>query len=242
MQAGMMADPQWYDAKIAGWWLWGICAWIGSGWCSGTGPHTYATTGQGINRQRPHLGNAGQGINRQRPHLGDRNINSALWTTDGAIYSYMRTIAARLRYVRVCCGDWARIVTPGALNHGATVGVFLDPPYADTAGRTANIYNQDSLDIAHDVRRWAIANGDNPRYRIILCGYEGEHEIPVTWRKIAYSDNRAYATSNGGGLNDANRHKERLWFSPACLCVRPTLFEEVLHCDVQPVLTLTNPR
>jgi len=41
--AGMDADPEWYDAKIAGWWLWGICQWIGSGWCSGTGPHTYDT-------------------------------------------------------------------------------------------------------------------------------------------------------------------------------------------------------
>lgn len=30
--------PNFYDAKIAGWWLWGSCAWIGSGWCSGDGP------------------------------------------------------------------------------------------------------------------------------------------------------------------------------------------------------------
>jgi DNA adenine methylase len=31
-------DPDWHDAKVAGWWLWGICAWIGSGWCAGAGP------------------------------------------------------------------------------------------------------------------------------------------------------------------------------------------------------------
>lgn len=29
----LIKDPTWYDAKIAGWWLWGINNWIGSGWC-----------------------------------------------------------------------------------------------------------------------------------------------------------------------------------------------------------------
>lgn len=30
----IMVDSDYYDAKIAGWWVWGISAWIGSGWCS----------------------------------------------------------------------------------------------------------------------------------------------------------------------------------------------------------------
>lgn len=29
-------DPDAYDAKIAGWWCWGACCWIGSGWCDDT--------------------------------------------------------------------------------------------------------------------------------------------------------------------------------------------------------------
>jgi hypothetical protein len=29
----MRRDPEYFDAKIAGWWVWGICQWIGSGWC-----------------------------------------------------------------------------------------------------------------------------------------------------------------------------------------------------------------
>jgi hypothetical protein len=36
--ARLVADPDWYDARIAGWWVWGLCSWIGSGWCSGRGP------------------------------------------------------------------------------------------------------------------------------------------------------------------------------------------------------------
>ena len=30
----MKTEPEFYDAKIAGWWVWGQCIWIGSGWCS----------------------------------------------------------------------------------------------------------------------------------------------------------------------------------------------------------------
>jgi site-specific DNA-adenine methylase len=87
-------DPEWFDVKIAGWWAWGACNWIGSGWCGGKGPwiHDGATivdsrklphlgnAGRGINRQLPHLGDAGQGINRKLPHLGDagRGINRQL--------------------------------------------------------------------------------------------------------------------------------------------------------------------
>lgn len=29
----MKRDPDFYDAKVAGWWAWGICSWIGTGWC-----------------------------------------------------------------------------------------------------------------------------------------------------------------------------------------------------------------
>jgi hypothetical protein len=29
----MLTDPDYFDAKIAGWWVWGQSAWIGSGWC-----------------------------------------------------------------------------------------------------------------------------------------------------------------------------------------------------------------
>jgi len=254
MQAGMEADPDWYDAKIAGWWCWGVCAWIGSGWCSGTGPHTYESirslavddqngnagrgvnrqlphlgnAGRGVNRQLPHLGNAGQGVNRKLPHLGDGNINNATWRNQEALYAYMHALAARLRNVRVCCGDWSRIVTRGALNYGDTVGIFLDPPYSDRAERTSNLYTVDSLDVAHEVREWCIANGDNPRYRIVLAGYADEHrdEMPSTWRKVGYSANKAYGSSQSkNGLNDLNRHKEMLWFSPNCLNAQPTLFE-----------------
>jgi len=88
------ADIDFYDARVAGYWCWGACNWIGSGWCSGTGPWVYdgaaiidnrklphlGDAGRGINRKLPHLGDAGRGINRQLPHLGNagRGINRQL--------------------------------------------------------------------------------------------------------------------------------------------------------------------
>jgi site-specific DNA-adenine methylase len=246
LAAGMEADPDFYDPKIAGWWVWGINAWIGSGWCSGTGPWIadgdrkrphLGNAGQGVNRKRPHLGNAGQGVNRQRPHLGDagQGVNRQLphlgdagrgEPTGEAIHAYMHQLAWRLRRVRVCCGDWTRVVTMGAINYGVTVGIFLDPPYAGEV-RTENLYSTDDHDVAVEVREWAITHGNDPRLRIILAGYEDEHEalMPTTWRRIAYSASQAYGSSSGGGVNGANRHKERLWLSPFCLQKTPTLFE-----------------
>lgn len=83
-----LQDPDWPgDAKVAGWWLWGQCAWIGSGWCDWdrntavrekpTGADVEAlgripdiTSARGVNRTTgvagngkiPHQGNAGIGV------------------------------------------------------------------------------------------------------------------------------------------------------------------------------------
>ena len=77
MQTRLEGDPDWYDAKAAGWWVWGIACWIAGGWCAGNGPwHVVdgelvkGDAGRGVKRQRPHLGDAGHGVNRKRPHLG----------------------------------------------------------------------------------------------------------------------------------------------------------------------------
>ena len=73
------ADPDYYHAKVAGWWCWGLCCWIGSGWCSGDGPWIGVEDAEGV-RQLVHLGNAGQGVNRKRVHLGNagRGVNRQL--------------------------------------------------------------------------------------------------------------------------------------------------------------------
>ena len=194
-------DADFYDAKIAGWWVWGIACWIGSGFCSGKGPWWVND-----DRQLVHLGNNGQG-DEPPARLGE----------------WFQLLADRLKRVRVCSGDWSRVCGPSVtFKHGLT-GVFLDPPYADTAGRQSDLYRVDSESVAHAVRKWAIANGENPLLRIALCGYEGEHEMPESWSVYEWSAGDGF----GGQAKERtdNHKRERIWFSPACLSAnQPMLF------------------
>ena len=227
----MKTDPDYYDVQVAGWWLWGVCQWIGSGWCSVQLPHL-GSAGKGVNRQLPHLGSAGTGVHRKLPHLGDAGTGVAVAEcisdrtsgTRAELLAYMRELSDRLRRVRVCCGDWSRVCGPSPTVKLGTTGVFLDPPYADEADRTENLYSVDDLSVAHEVRNWAIANGDNPDLRIALCGYEGEHQMPETWECVAWKARGGYG-SQGQNQARENSRKERIWFSPHCL--RASLFSSL---------------
>ena len=241
--ARLEGDPDWYDSKIAGWWCWGICCWIGSGWCSGNGPWQsidgalvdsrkrvhLGNAGQGVNRQLVHLGNAGQGVNRQLVHLGDagRGVNRQLVHLGDAgqggegLYGWFDALADRLKRVRVCCGDWSRVCGPTVTVKQGLTAVFLDPPYADTAGRTGDLYSRDSLTVAHAVREWAVEHGDDPRLRICLAGYEGEHTMPRSWRCVAWKAKGGYGSQGSqGSQGSLNATRERLWFSPHCIKIR----------------------
>ena len=217
----LCGDPEFYDAKAAGWWAWGQCCWIGSGWCSGNGPWqsvdgvmALRDPGKGVNRKLPHLGNPGQGVNRQLPHLGDPGQERSEW-----LCGYLAEYAARLRNVRVCCGDWKRVCGPSVtFRHGLT-GVFLDPPYADTAKRTKGLYATDCEQVAHEAREWAIKQGENPLMRICLAGYDGEHKMPDDWQVEEWEAVGGYGliSDDEEATGRSNKGRERLWFSPACL-------------------------
>lgn len=243
----LCGDLEFFDARAAGYWVWGQSCWIAGGWCSGKGPWVsengvmvlgdLGDAGNGVYRQRPHLGNAGNGVSRQRPHLGCAGKGVArqrpvlasatrgvavMSRTDRTrrtdwLRDYLASLAARLHRVRVCCGDWSRVCGPSVtITHGLT-GVFLDPPYADTAARTANLYTVDCLRVAHDVREWAIEQGANPLMRIVLAGYDGEHAMPDDWRVHEWKTHGGYGNRSANSAGRANAHRERLWFSPACL-------------------------
>ena len=78
-------------------------------------------------------------------------------------------------------------------------------------------YAVDSADVAHDVREWAIANGDNPLLRIALCGYHGEHAMPEGWREVAWKAAGGYGSQAADGKGRENSKKERIYFSPSCI-------------------------
>lgn len=224
LHARLEGDPDFYDVKIAGWWVWGICLWIGGGFCdiNTNGPWRvvdrqliHLGDGRGIKRQLIHLGGGGQGINRKLIHLGDsgQGINHLRQP----IYNYFETIADRLRRVRVCSGDWARVCGPTPTYKLGLTGIFLDPPYSTDAGHDNKLYATEDTEVSHAVREWAIANGDNSLLRIALCGYESEHShlMPDGWECVAWKASGGYSNQNAKG-ND-NPTKERIWFSPHCL-------------------------
>lgn len=292
-------DPDFFSAKVAGWWVWGQCLWIGSGWCqrpewsgrvnagaharginrvldqtrprlTGEQPHLQAkrmhladSSAKGVHRdslkarnrnangtvhqqRRPHMTSdqgalakgdrrwqgGGQGggsgvhaptLSQQKPALnGDAGATghgihaSRFDVKTGGLYDYMNALALRLRRVRVCCGDWTRVLTPSVTTYMGITGVMLDPPYSHDLREQC--YSEDH-DISADVREWAIANGENPLFRIALCGYEEEHAklMPDSWEKVAWKAHGGYSRTARG---KKNRGQERIWFSPHC--ERPT--------------------
>jgi hypothetical protein len=287
-----MRDPHYFDPKIAGWWVYGQCLWIGSGWCAttdkrnqhpseqrkkaragdvgintlwnqkpylkseggvasnrrwqgggerggGSGVHAVGLTRQ--HQKLPSLGGEGGGmgihkptLTRQMPRISAEggSISGVTASTyelgEGedlmpqtvGLYAYLHQLAARLRRVRVCCGDWGRVLTPSVTTYIGVTAVFLDPPYGHELRERC--YSEDH-DISADVRAWALAHGDDRKFRIALCGYEGEHAMPDTWTCVPWKAHGGYSRSERGV---ANRERERIWFSPHCLPDVPPLFAE----------------
>lgn len=212
LRARLEGSPDFFDAKIAGWWVWGISCWIGSGWCSGRGPWGV------VDGKLVHLGNNGRGVNRQLVHLGDNGQGVAKQSGRDRLLPWFAALSERLVRVRVASGDWSRVCGPSVtFKHGLT-GVFLDPPYSDESGRNGEVYRADDLAVARDVREWAIENGKRKDMRIALCGYEGEHDMPQDW--AVYSWNAGEGFGGQAEKRSGNGRRERIWFSPHCLSAR----------------------
>jgi hypothetical protein len=174
----------------------------------------------GINRQLPHLGDRGRGVNRKLPHLGNRGIGINRLVESQSrrdwLLQYFTDLSSRLRRVRVACGDWSRVLTPPiTFFHGLT-GIVLDPPYGE--GSVEYTAGGNKSDLSHKVRGWCLENGDNPKLRIALCGYNGQFDMPSNWTTVAWKAAGGYGSA---GKQDSqakeNSHRERIWFSPHCL-------------------------
>jgi len=237
-------DPDFYSAKIAGWWVWGVSCWIGSGFCSGKGgwtvengelvprkqlPKKWRTKDQvSVGRQRPDVGDAGKGVHRKRLAVGDKGIGvhkqrpklgKLKDVSTGfdlpPLLAWFEELSDRLRRVRVCSGDWTRVLGYSPTTHMGLTGVFLDPPYELKTRR--DVYSVDEAGIAEDVRAWALEHGDDPKMRIALCGYEGEHEMPDSWETVAWRGGGYGNQAKNNTRGKKNTYKERIWFSPHCL-------------------------
>ena len=267
----LMADPEFCDPRIAGWWLWGVCSWIGSGWCDGSGPWIVGTDGRvtkrtgsgGAIRQLPYVADNGRGVNH--PGLREPGVSAGTpersWETGDfhpmtmpELLAWFRFLSARLRHVRILHGDWTRALGTGVtftldvrMKQGVC-GVFLDPPYSAEAGRDMGLYAVESGSVAHDVRAWCLANGNDRRLRIVLAGFAGEgHEELEShgWRSVSWfkdghlkggmrNQRKQRKESTDGDTGNTGKahqqHRERLWLSPHCLerATEPGLFDSLL--------------
>ena len=217
-----LQDCEWPgDAKMAGYWLWGQCCWIGSGWCDWDrassarerrrdgragdreSQEDASDAGMGVQAigKVPHAGNAGRGVQAigQVPHAG--NAGRGLLTSSGrTAWRWLHELADRLERVRVVHGDWSRCLN----NHfgGADTAVFLDPPY-----RAYEKLYGIAAPVADAVADWARENED---LRIAICGHRGDYDLPG-WDAVDWS--RGRNTYSGSGTTD----EECVWYSPACL-------------------------
>jgi hypothetical protein len=234
----LMGDPRWHDPEMAGWWVWGQCSWIGSGWCSGVGPWVVGSDGRitkraeqreepGVHRKRPHIGNDGRGVNHaqaREPGVGDFHP-----MTMPELRRWFAFLSARLRHVRIINGAWERACTRGAWRSlpvgkgDGFAGVFLDPPYFVKNNRASDLYAHDDGDnVAAAVQMWCIENTGENELRIVLAGFDGEHDVLVEqhgWRVVEWFRG-GFLKGGMGNISKTGEHqqkKERLWLSPSCL-------------------------
>ena len=193
-------DPEWFDAKAAGWWVWGISSWIGGQWCLDRGDKAVSYQ---IPKFLPNPG--GAGVQVQRLHTP----NVREWFT---------ALSERLKYVVVLNRSWESALSPTILMSTRTgpkppVGILLDPPY-DEANRNATLYQSDADGTSDSVAAaswaWALEHGDT--YRIAYCCHVDDLVVPDGWDSVE-------APFKGVKRPDRRDNREMIMFSPACLKV-----------------------
>lgn len=183
-------DPEFSDARAAGWWVWGISLWIGSEWCGVDSAQVQRDKVPALTGSRVSVG---RGIKRE--HRDE-------------LVAWFSAIAARLERVVVLNRDWTSAVTPSMLADTRTSGaftraVFLDPPYRDSKD-----YYGVGGNPAEDSYEWAVEHGE--RYRIAYCCHAGDFPLPDGWTS---AEPREFK----GRRNREGRALDVVMFSPACI-------------------------
>jgi hypothetical protein len=234
----LIADPEYCDPKIAGWWLYARALSIGARAASGTGPWWVDEA----RRIRADASRAGViELTKQILETGDAPVGGVSFQVpnvraDNAVLSCNSVDELRqrlswfsevLKRVRFICSDWRAFQGDGVLNLAEDVtGVFLDPPYHQEANKDAYGLR---TEVAVEAARWAVSRGDDPRLAIIYCAYDGfENVVPElnAWRKVVWRAPKGFSTRSETKRKRAN---EAFWLSPQCQPierVQEPLFED----------------
>lgn len=200
LRARLFADPNFYDARAAGWWVWGISAWVGGDWCTGIGPYTGTDapsltnggTTPGVYRKIPMCSGAhgGKGIHKPIPLTlpVDENVPAVTEAYRDHLNTQFSALSNRMRRVRVASGDWSRVLGNAAVPAKRHfTAVLLDPPY-DPTERRSDLYavgdrstigatkTDEAVSVHEAARAWALQRTDDPAYRIAYCSYSSPDE------------------------------------------------------------------
>lgn len=184
----LCSDDLWHDPVMAGYWIWGASCSIGT---------DMNRAGTSI----PKIGGGGRGVHAG--HLGSVNAR-------------LDALSSRLRRVRVVCGDWSRVCGGKWQDCMGPCGIFFDPPYGDPD--RSSVYKDDSFTVSHDVEKWCLERGNNPRYKIVVAGYNTEYTALVAagWRSEGWSAQGGYSNTGKNSRGSKNKHRETLFYSPHC--------------------------
>lgn len=180
-------NPDAYNAKIAGWWCWGACMWIGSGWCE---------------QQIPHMSDAGQGVNspsQKIPHMDESRgiISRQFAESENPIWEGRGTALQTPRHIYALQGGHyqpsssavvaselhqKRPVLPNGCENGGR-GVNGRPQLADQYARGRGTHGNDALTQCELRRLWLIdwfkRLSDRLRPVRVCCGH---------WDRVCDSD------------------------------------------------------
>jgi hypothetical protein len=163
-------DPDWYDARIAGWWCWVVCANL---------PRRLDDT-------------------KNPPSMRPVGLLS-LFRRYGkqAAIDYIHRLSDRIARVVVMNGDWTRCVAPSRHAHAASVAVYLDPPYA-SSGRTYRCDSESvaldayawAVEHGSDARFRIAISGHKDDY----------DSFPAAWSMLRWTRPKGRTKINDGGM------------------------------------------
>ena len=209
--ARLEGDPDYHDPRVAGYWVWVACNSISSGGVCNTGGPWHNIDGKLVKGKSDEFG-----VQRVIPFVAfNKGIMAKHHGFDSRrafLLDWFGALQKQLDRVRVCCGDWQRVCGHCTMDNLGLTGVFLDPPYVPTGtSHDKHVYGDkkvfNPLYVNKQVHKWCIEKQNNSKLRIILCGHEGDFDLP-NWYQHKW---KRQFTGNGKGKN---RGKEVIWLSP----------------------------
>jgi len=200
------ADPDWYDARAAGYYLYTVSTDIKA--------QPYKRGVWVVEDEKLIKRSGADGVTKSIPNMvRRRGIDKVRYA---ALVVWFRQIAERLRNVYILCGNWRRAVSTFPSGKYGVTAILIDPPYPDYG----HLYTTDAQpSVWLDAARWAVECGDNPNVRIAVCGYwspETDAVFPAGWGRFRWRAQGGFGNQRRNGVNE-NRRRECVWFSPHCV-------------------------